>query len=583
MIASTTPKKRCAIYTRKSHEEGLDQDFNSLDAQRESGETFIASQKHEGWVALPTRYDDGGFTGSNTERPALARLMADIEAGRVDAVVVYKIDRLSRSLIDFVSLLQVFDRKQVAFVSVTQQFNTANPMGRLILNILICFAQFERENIAERIRDKMAASRRRGKWVGGVPPLGFDIDYAAKRLVPNEDEAKTVRWVFTRFTQLKSGCAVADEARARGLRTKAWTSKTGKVHPGQAVDRGSIYKLLSQRSYIGEVEYRGQFYPAEHPAIIDRTIWDRVHAILAENHRTRGNHARATVPGFLKGVARCAHCGSALTMSWTRKKDQSLYRYYRCVASEKLGAQTCPLSAVPAGDLEAAVLEQLRRVFRSPEVIAATSEAAKLAGAQAGIVVDHRAVLEAIQQLDVVWNELFPAEQERIVEQLVDRLVVGVDRSELHLRVGGLAGVTAELRGEACIRLDLADGLAVIELPLHARRRCGRTRVLQPTQSTLPTEPLAEPDALVTAIARAMRWQEAIEGEGMSVSDVAADEHVDEAHVRRLLGLARLAPSVITALVDGGCAGSIDQFTKGPQPVDWPIQAKVLGAPWSGS
>nr|MBA3242160.1 recombinase family protein [Acidobacteriota bacterium] len=522
MVAPTTPKKRCAIYTRKSHEEGLDQDFNSLDAQRESGETFIASQKHEGWVALPTRYDDGGFTGANTDRPALARLMADIDAGKIDAVVVYKIDRLSRSLIDFVGLLQVFEQRNVAFVSVTQQFNTASPMGRLILNILICFAQFERENIAERIRDKMAASRRRGMWVGGVPPLGYDIDYAAKKLVVNVAEAATIRWIFTRFTHLRSGCAVADEARAKGLRTKAWTSKSGKVHPGQPMDRGHIYRVLSLRCYLGEVEYRGQFYRGEHSGIIDRELWDRVQNLLAENHHARGNRARATVPGFLKGVARCGHCGSALTMSWSRGSNRQLYRYYRCVVAEKQGHDACPLSAVPAGDLEVAVLKELRRVFLTPEIIAATSSAMKRAYVEANLNLDHRAVLEAMGQLDAVWNELFPAEQERVVDLLVERIVVSLDTSTLHLRIVGLAGVAAELRGLTDVVVKDADGIAEVRLPIHARRRCGRTRLLLPAVQRSVVEQDA-PDALVQAIARAFRWQEQIEVDSRSITGIAKD------------------------------------------------------------
>ncbi|MBA3936236.1 MAG: recombinase family protein, partial [Planctomycetes bacterium] len=332
MIASTAPrpaglKRRCAIYTRKSHEEGLEQEFNSLDAQRDSGETFIASQKHEGWVTLPTRYDDGGFTGSNTDRPALVRLMDDIEAGRVDIVVVYKIDRLSRSLIDFVALLQVFDRKEVAFVSVTQQFNTANPMGRLILNILICFAQFERENIAERIRDKMAASRRRGKWVGGVPPLGYDVDYVIKKLVVNETEATTVRRIFTRFSQCGSPALIANELRADGITTKVWTSKSGKVHAGEPMNRAYLYKVLHQRTYLGEVVYKGGVYKGEHAAILDRVLWDRVHAMLAENHTARGNRERqrSVVPGFLKAPSPGISLNPVAQMAlvWLRR-DNSL-------------------------------------------------------------------------------------------------------------------------------------------------------------------------------------------------------------------------------------------------------------------
>ena len=551
MVALTTPKRRCAIYTRKSHEEGLEQEFNSLDAQRESGETFIASQKHEGWVVLPDLYDDGGWTGANAERPALKQLLVDIEAGKIDMVVVYKIDRLSRSLIDFVNLLQIFERHQVAFVSVTQQFNTATPMGRLVLNILICFAQFERENMGERIRDKMAASRRRGKWVGGIPPLGYDVDFTVKKLVVNETEAATVRWVFERFLQVKSGCTVATEARQRGVTTKAWTSKKGKVHRGQPMDRGAIYKMLHQRNYIGEVTYQDTHYPGEQAAIIPRRLWDQVHEILAANHTVRSNHNRCVVPGFLKGAVHCAHCGSSMTMSYTRKgAGQPMYRYYRCVTGAKQGAEACPLTQVPAGDLEREVLVHLRRILRTPGVLAATSAAAIAAGQTEGVRLDHRGVVEAMQHLDEVWEELFPAEQERIVEQVVARVDVGLDHSDLCLRLDGVASLANELRGMPGV--VIAQGAALIRLAVRARRRSGRTRLVAP-ESTVVREHPSEPDTLTIAIARAFRWQELMEsGRVPSVSALAEREEVDEAFIRRQLRLTLHSPRLIEHLVQGG-------------------------------
>lgn len=540
-------KKRCAIYTRKSTEEGLDQDFNSLDAQRESGETFVASQKHEGWVVLPTRYDDGGWSGSNTERPAMKQLLADIEHGKIDVVVVYKIDRLSRSLIDFVGLLQLFDRKNVAFCAVTQQFSTATPMGRLILNILICFAEFERSNTVERIRDKMAASRKRGKWVGGVPPLGYDVDYSSRKLVVNVAEAKTVRRVFERFSQTGSPTIVADELRALGVTTKAWTSKTGKVHTGVPINRGHLYKVLNQRLYLGEVAYKGGIYPGEHAAILDRKIWDRVHAMLAENHVSRGNHQRAAVPGFLKGVVRCGHCGSSMTMTYT-KAHGKMYRYYRCVAVTKGTDDGCPLSQVPAGDLEAEVLKHLRRTFNTPSVLAAISSHAQRASVDQGLHLDHAAILEAMRSLDAVWDELFPGEQERVVSLLVDRLVICTDHSEMFMRNHGIAGITAELGRGTGAAFQGGSGVMSVRLEIAARHRCGRTRFVAPQISRVEHD--AEPDALVVAVARAFRWQEQIEmGSASSVSSLAKHECVDEAYIRRQLRLTQHPPATIEGLI----------------------------------
>ena len=283
-------KLRCAVYTRKSSEEGLEQEFNSLDAQREACEAYIASQKPEGWVLVPDRYDDGGISGATLERPALKRLLADIEAQRVDVVVVYKIDRLSRALMDFAKLVEVFDRNNVTFVSVTQSFNTTTSMGRLTLNILLSFAQFEREVIGERIRDKFAASRKKGMWMGGFVPLGYDVK--DRKLVVNDAEAATVRMIFERFIKIGSATELVKKLRAEDVRGKQ----------GKLVDKGYVYKLLNNRVYIGEAVHKGVAYPGEHQAIIDRALWDRVHGVLRESPRKRAANTRAQTPALLKGL-----------------------------------------------------------------------------------------------------------------------------------------------------------------------------------------------------------------------------------------------------------------------------------------
>ena len=317
-------KIRCAVYCRKSSDEGLEQEFNSLDAQRDAGLAFIASQAGEGWIAVPDRYEDGGFSGGNLERPALKRLLGDIERGLVDCVVVYKVDRLTRALTDFAKLVDLFDKHGVSFVSVTQSFNTTTSMGRLTLNVLLSFAQYERELAGERIRDKFAASRKRGLWMGGVPPLGYDV--IDRKLVVNPTEADLVRLIFRRFLEIGSATRLVEELAAGGHTTKSWTTKDGKARTGGAIDKTFVYKLLNNRVYLGEAVHKGVAHPGEHDAVIDRRTWDRVHTILAENAHRRGNQTRAATPAPLKGLLRCAACGSAMTPRQTRRRGK-MYRY----------------------------------------------------------------------------------------------------------------------------------------------------------------------------------------------------------------------------------------------------------------
>jgi site-specific DNA recombinase len=420
-------KQRCAIYTRKSSEEGLDMAFNSLDAQREACEAYVASQKAEGWVLVPDRYDDGGFSGGTLERPALKRLLADIEAGLIDTIVTYKIDRLSRSLMDFAKLVEVFDRHNVTFVSVTQSFNTTTSMGRLTLNILLSFAQFEREVIGERIRDKFAASRARGMWMGGHPPLGYDVQ--ERKLVVNHAEARTVRMIFERFAHQGSATTLA-----RALAEEGVTSKRGKP-----IDKGFLYKLLNNRVYIGEAVHKGVSHPGEHAAIVDRPLWDKAHAILDKNGRTRATNTRAQVPALLKGLL-FGPTGHAMSPTHTRRRGR-LYRYYISQAILKQGPGACPVGRVGAAELETAVIDQLRGLLRTPEIIVATWRTAKveLDG------LPEAEVRDALERLDPLWDELFPAEQARIVQLLVERVDVSPDGADIQLRVDGLGSLVRDL------------------------------------------------------------------------------------------------------------------------------------------
>ncbi len=419
-------KLRCAVYTRKSSEEGLEQEFNSLHAQREACEAYISSQRSEGWVMVRDHYDDGGISGGTLDRPALKRLLADIEDGLIDIIVCYKIDRLSRSLMDFSRLVEVFERNEVTFVSVTQSFNTTTSMGKLTLNVLLSFAQFEREVTAERIRDKIAASRRKGLWTGGVPPLGYDVK--DRKLVINEREAEHVRWIFARFVEIGSGTTLVRELKERGITTKK----------RQPITKGFLYRLLSNRVYIGEAVHKGSSYPGEHEAIIDRRTWDKVHAILTESPRKRAASTRAETPALLKGLL-FGPDGAAFSPTHTRKGGR-LYRYYVSQTVLRHGAGACPIARVPANEIEATVIGQLRAVFRQPELIAGTAKAARQH--DPGITTDE--VRDALQQLDPLWDELFPAEQARIVQLLLERIDISTDGLSLRFRDKGLAQMAAE-------------------------------------------------------------------------------------------------------------------------------------------
>ena len=348
---------RCAIYTRKSTEEGLEQSFNTLQAQREAGEAYILSHKQEGWRSVPTLYDDGGWSGASLERPALRRLLADVEARRIDCVVVYKVDRLSRSLLDFTRLLSLFEKRGVSFVSVTQDFNTSSSMGRLTLNILLSFAQFEREIIGERTRDKLSAARRKGKWIGGIPVLGYDVAPEGGRLVVNASEAERVRDIFAVCAASSSMTEALGEVRARGWTAKQWTSRAGKPHGGQLLSMSTLRLLLTNVLYCGDIAHKGVFYPGEHPALVSRELWQEVNAKhRLSRSKIRRHHA---VDAPLQGLVRCGPCGALLTASFTHRQGQR-HLYYVCRAGKKQ-PPICLQQPVRAQDLEDSLRERLER------------------------------------------------------------------------------------------------------------------------------------------------------------------------------------------------------------------------------
>jgi site-specific DNA recombinase len=428
-LHGVTRKLRCAVYTRKSSEDGLEMEYNSLDAQRDACAAYIASQRGEGWVEVADSYDDGGVSGGTLDRPALKRLVADIEAGRIDIVVVYKIDRLSRSMLDFLKLVESFERQGVTFVSVTQSFNTQSAMGRMTLNMLVTFAQFEREVIGERIRDKVAASRKKGMWMGGWTPLGYEV--RDRKLIIHEADAERVRSIFKRFVQLKSATLLARELVLAGAKNRY----------GHLLDKGVLYKLLHNRVYIGDAVHKGVAYPGEHEAIIDRKLWDQAHAILKQSPRKRAASTRAQTPALLKGLL-FGPDGAAMSPTHTRKGGR-LYRYYISQSVMKRGTEACPIRQVPAAEIERIVIDQIRSLLQTPEIIVQTWRA----GRKTDKGLAESDVRGALLEFEPLWNELFPAEQTRIVELLVERVDLQPDGIDLRLRVEGLTSLCSELRG----------------------------------------------------------------------------------------------------------------------------------------
>lgn len=358
-----SPKKRiyCAIYTRKSTSEGLDQDFTSLDAQRESCENYILSQKNEGWIPLPDKYDDGGFTGANMERPALQRLVSDIKSGKIDCVVVYKVDRLSRSLLDFVQILELFDKSSVVFVSITQHFNTNSSMGRLTLNILLSFAQFEREIISERVRDKMGAARKKGKYLGGVPMLGYDIDRVNHKILINEKEAALVREIFDLYIQEQSLLTVTKILNEKGYRTKKHISKPGNTIGDIPFTKNIAQNILRSILYIGKVKYQDQIYQGLHDRIISDEIFTKAQEILTRNGHDHTLEKRSKSEGLLNRILSCKACNTTMFHTYSQK-GMYRYRYYVCLNAQKRGYAVCPTKSISAPIIENAVLDSLKKM-----------------------------------------------------------------------------------------------------------------------------------------------------------------------------------------------------------------------------
>jgi site-specific DNA recombinase len=573
MPSAAAKRTRCAIYTRKSSEEGLEQAFNSLDAQREACAAFILSQKHEGWTVFSTPYDDGGFSGGTMERPALQRLLADIRAGKVDVVVVYKIDRLTRSLFDFAKIVEAFDARGVSFVSITQQFNTTTSMGRLTLNVLLSFAQFEREVAGERIRDKIAASKKKGMWMGGLPALGYDVKN--RKLVINAGEARTVLHIFRRYVELRSVRALKEELDAAGIRSKRRTFAGGTEVGNHRLSRGALYLMLQNRIYRGEITHKGNAYPGEHQPIVDEALWNQVQATLAENRVDRAVGADAKQPSLLAGLV-FDETGERLTPSHAVKRG-TRYRYY---VSRFLIVGTAKDKAtgrrIPAANLESIVVTKLRSFLADEGAMLDEIRHEHTEGnAQARLITRGPKIAKEIETLP-------PDRVRAMLMALLRRIDIRPDCIEIGVRRSRLVELLRSDSTELAIQRGTPDNEAkgVLTLTVRARlQRVGREMKMLVENSDDQTK--ADP-GLLRIIARAHDLQERVmRNNDLTLHAIASQEHVTPGYISRLLRLPSLAPDIITAIVNGK---NPPQLTAKKLmrlalelPVDWGEQRKLLG------
>jgi len=539
---------RCAIYTRKSSEEGLEQDFNSLHAQREACEAYIRSQVGEGWVALEAAYDDGGYSGGSMDRPGLRRLLKDIEAKRIDVVVVYKVDRLTRSLTDFARIVETFDTAGASFVSVTQAFNTTTSMGRLTLNVLLSFAQFEREVTGERIRDKIAASKAKGLWMGGNIALGYDA--SGRTLVINPTEANLVRHIFERYLELGSVHQLKVELEEQGHRSKRCQAKNGNVRGGVPINRGALFHLLSNRLYLGEVPHKGAWHPGQHPAIVDAPTFDAVQKRLLENAGGKRRAAAGLEPlspnAPLTGLI-FAEGGDRLSPVSARGRSGAVYRYY--VATPSLLGKTRSRAGlrVAAPAIEGHILKVLRRYWSIPD-----------------------------GPSDVVW---------RRAREVFDRVELGERRVRIAVRQEAWQVRRSEIdpsvdQAGTDVNVSHDGDTVMLVVDVEARRRGGRVSMVGPDGRSAIDE--AKPaGALTKALARAERWKRQMaSGAVKSVQEIATSEGIRSDYILRVLRLAFLAPDLKRAVLDGRPPSglTLQAVIMGDVPDLWSQQRKMFGA-----
>jgi site-specific DNA recombinase len=558
---ASSPLQRCAVYTRKSSEEGLEQDFNSLHAQREAGEAYVASQAGEGWRLVETAYDDGGISGGTLERPALQRLLSDIKQGRVDVVVVYKIDRLTRSIADFAKMVEIFDLHKVSFVSITQQFSTTTSMGRLTLNVLLSFAQFEREVTGERIRDKIAASKKKGMWMGGFCPLGYDSQN--HQLVVNPEESRLVRHLYKRYLELKSVRLLKQDLHRCGLVSKVRVSKNGTSSGGKPFSRGALYELLANPIYLGEIRHKKLRHPGQHQAIVDREVWDEVQMCLRDRASREGTSSSKAANNLLAGKLFDEN-GEPLRATRAEGRHGGRYRYYvsRDLITKGSLAQAEQGWRLAARELEQSVLVSARAILGDQAAIATMAQEGGASTAEI------HSILNAAEARNLTLES--GSEAPITIFELITRI---------DLRKGG---IELSLNLESLLPPDSAIGPVPWTtftrfVPIKMKRRGVAMRlVIGGEVSTRKTDP-----TLVRAVARGRKWfNELVSGQAAFAREIAVREGVNERFVRRLIPLAFLSPAIVEAIVEGRQPISLtaEALSRGLDiPVEWDQQRAALG------
>jgi site-specific DNA recombinase len=553
-------KKRCAIYTRKSTEDGLEQAFNSLDAQREACAAYITSQRHEGWTLVPDLYDDGGFSGGSMERPGLKRLLADIEAGRVDVIVVYKVDRLTRSLADFAKIVDVLDARGASFVSITQAFNTTTSMGRLTLNVLLSFAQFEREVTGERIRDKIAASKKKGIWMGGPMPLGSDV--RDRKLVVNETEAETVRLLMQRYLDHGSVRALLATLAGEGVRTKVQVLTSGPHRGGIAFGRGSLLHLLKNRIYRGEIVHKATAYPGEHPAIVPEDLWDAVQARIAGSGPGVIKKVRARHPSLLLGLILDGH-GRRMSPTHANRGSKR-YRYYVTHADGDIDPAR-PAWRVPAHDLERIVVERLSTFLADGHAVI------EAAGAAAHQASEAQRILAAASATAVALTKSSSWDQQTLLRRLIERVALQEDSIDIVVRTSALCNE---------IEADQPTTQTVLTARIARVRRGHEIRLVIQASDAVEHKPKPRNERLAMLLAEAFAAREMVSAAPeQSIEQIATRNGTCRKRLTKLVKLSWLAPDLVRQMLDGRELSGLtpQRLLDTDLPTRWADQRIMLG------